>query len=67
MKDTANKKPGKECKAPPMVARLLTGFFFSVLDSQEEERKSVHFLLEKWQGVCCFLLWRIYGTVIMWV
>ncbi|NSE55238.1 hypothetical protein [Faecalicatena fissicatena] len=27
MKDTANKKPSKECKAPPMVARLLTGLF----------------------------------------
>jgi hypothetical protein len=22
MEDTANKKPSKECKAPPMVARL---------------------------------------------
>ena len=27
MEDTANKKPRKECKAPPMVARLLTGLF----------------------------------------
>ncbi len=27
MEDTANKKPSKECKAPPMVARLLTGLF----------------------------------------
>jgi len=27
MKDTANKKPDQECKAPPMVARLLTGLF----------------------------------------
>ena len=26
-KDTASKKPRKECKAPPMVARLLTGLF----------------------------------------
>ena len=29
MEDTANKKPSKECKAPPMVARLLTGIFVS--------------------------------------
>ena len=27
MKDTANKKPNQECKAPPMVVRLFTGFF----------------------------------------
>ena len=27
MEDTANKKPSKECKAPPMVARHLTGLF----------------------------------------
>ena len=27
MEDTANKKPSKECKAPPMVARRLTGLF----------------------------------------
>ena len=27
LEDTANKKPSKECKAPPMVARLLTGLF----------------------------------------
>ncbi len=27
MEDTANKKPSKECKAPPLVARLLTGLF----------------------------------------
>ncbi|ENZ9419232.1 hypothetical protein [Clostridioides difficile] len=25
--DTANKKPDQECKAPPMVAKLLTGLF----------------------------------------
>jgi len=29
MEDTANKKPRKECKAPPVVARLLTGLFLS--------------------------------------
>ena len=48
MKDTANKKPSKECKAPPMVARLLTGLFsFSVVGNQEEERKSVYFSRQK--------------------
>jgi len=27
MEDKESKKPCKECKAPPMVARLLTGLF----------------------------------------
>ncbi|WP_346973880.1 hypothetical protein, partial [Coprobacillus cateniformis] len=27
MEDTVNKKPSKECKAPPMAAMLLTGLF----------------------------------------
>ena len=53
MKDTANKKPSKECKAPPMVARLLTGLFLSVVGNQEEERKSVYFSRQKnVKGVC---------------
>ena len=66
MKDTANKKPSKECKAPPMVARLLTGFFFSVVGNQEEERKSVYFSRQKnvKGGVLIFVvadIWNCYN------
>ena len=53
MKDTANKSPVKSAKAPPMVARLLTGLSFSVVGNQEEERKSVYFQRQKnVKGVC---------------
>ena len=34
----SKQKPDQECKAPPMVAKLLTGLFLSVVGNQEEER-----------------------------
>ena len=39
MKDTANKKPNQECKAPPMVVRLFTGSFFSVVGNQAKNEE----------------------------
>lgn len=41
MEDTANKKPSKECKAPPMVARLLTGLFLFCLWQTREKRIAI--------------------------
>lgn len=35
MKDTANKKPNQECKAPPMVVRP----FFSVVGNQAKNEE----------------------------
>ena len=46
MKDTANKKPSKECKAPPMVARLLTGLFLYCL-WQTRGRKGEKLIYDK--------------------
>lgn len=45
--DTANKKPDQECKAPPMVAKLLTGLFLSVVGNQEEERDKIWFVVNQ--------------------
>lgn len=65
MEDTANKKPSKECKAPPMVARLLTGLFsFLLWGNQEEERKSVHFCSINAKGMLIFIvadIWNCYN------
>ncbi|MFN1805222.1 hypothetical protein ACK2GQ_00265 [Clostridioides difficile] len=65
MEDTANKKPSKECKAPPMVARLLTGLFLSVVGNQEEERKSVYVQCRKYlKGMLIFIvadIWNCYN------
>ena len=40
-----------------------------MVGNQEEERKSVYFSRQKnvKGGGCGFLLWRIYGTVIIWI
>ena len=64
MEDTANKKPSKECKAPPMVARLLTAFSFLLWGNQEEERKSVHFCSINAKGMLIFIvadIWNCYN------
>ena len=63
MEDTANKKPSKECKAPPLVARLLTGLFL-LWGNQEEERKSVHFCSINAKGMLIFIvadIWNCYN------
>ena len=44
MKDTANKKPNQECKAPPMVVRLFTGFFSVGGDQEKNEEEFCHAL-----------------------
>jgi len=65
MEDTANKKPSKECKAPPMVARLLTGLFlFCCGVIKREERKSVHFCSINAKGMLIFIvadIWNCYN------
>jgi len=47
MEDTANKKPSKECKAPPMVARLLTGLFLFCCRVIKRRKKKCAFLFHR--------------------
>ena len=65
MEDTANKKPRKECKAPPMVARLVDRAFLSVIGNQEEERKNVYVQRRKYlKGMLIFIvadIWNCYN------
>ena len=65
MEDTANKKPSKECKAPPMVARLLTGLFlFCCGVIKRKKEKSVHFCSINAKGMLIFIvadIWNCYN------
>ena len=55
MEDTANKKPSKECKAPPMVARLLTGLFlFCAWYSRGRKKKYVFSMQKIFKGYADF-------------
>ena len=65
MEDTANKKPSKECKAPPNGGKALDrAFSFLLWGNQEEERKSVHFCSINAKGMLIFIvadIWNCYN------
>ncbi len=65
MKDTANKKPNQECKAPPMVAKFLDrAFSFLLWGVIKRKKKSVHFCSINAKGMLIFIvadIWNCYN------
>lgn len=67
MEDTANKKPSKECKTPPMVARLLTGLFLFCCGVIKRKKEKVCIFQDRkiLRGMLIFVvadIWNWYNT-----